>query len=76
MNCSSVTSLEGGGTGRGSCRKIIENTHMKIGMLIVEHIWMFVMVWMMRKQVLHWVEEWIMERIMTLKESSKKVKRI
>ena len=73
MNCSSVPRLEGGGAGRGSCWKIIENTHMKIGMLIVENIRMFVM---MGKEVLHWVMEWVMERIMTLKESSKKVKRI
>ena len=76
MNRSSVPRLEGGGAGRGACGQIIEDTHVKIGMLIVEYIWMFVMVRMMGKEVLHWVKEWVMERIVALKECSKKVKRI
>ena len=70
MNCSSVSRLEGGGTGGRSCWKIIKDTHIKIGMLIVEHIRVFVM-GMMREEVLHWIHERVMERIVTLKESSK-----
>ena len=70
MDCSSVSRLKGGGTGSRSCWKIIKDTHMQIGMLIVEHIRVFVM-GMMGEEVLHWIHERVMERIVTLKESSK-----
>ena len=70
MNGSSVSRLEGGGTCGSSCWKIIKDTHMQIGMLIVENIRVFVM-GMMGEEVLHWIHERVMERIVTLKESSK-----
>ena len=74
---------EGGGAGAGAGRQVVEDAHMEIGMVGLEHVAGRLLMWraVVRKipffhRIQKWIKKWIIEWIMVSEEISEQIKRV
>ena len=74
---------EGGGAGAGAGRQVVEDAHMEIGMVGLEHVTRRLLMWraVVREipffhRIQKWIKKWIIEWIMVSEEISEQIERI
>ena len=81
MHRAALARAEGGGAGAGAGRQVVEDAHMEIGMVGLEHVAGRLLMWraVVRKipffhRIQKWIKKWIIEWIMVSEEISEQIK--